>query len=211
MKIKTIISVAFLMLCSFNNYLYSQPIAISWDELAQRGFTFIDKPAPTCFDADFMTNASIISIVESDQNKTKIEIYKSAGIPRYGIIFDSLGNVMDTVLYFDNSITSQLMSGIFMPYIYNDSLTLVPSYSVTVLIMDITTGEVVLKEVATLPATKFRTIGTITGVEGMPTKVLLDNEQPYKIGYENLPAGVYFISFFNPNGEMIYIKTITKN
>ena len=211
--IKALLIMGVMVFCSHNLHSqYSHPGVTTWQAIEEAGFIVVkNKPDPTQFDSDFTMNANVTSNINI--GGANVEVHKVLGIPVYGLVSVN-GNVTDSVSYFGSSVSRAFGSGIGLPNIYNDSLTFAPSYPVNVKITNVLTGVTVLEELAELPSSSFVTyVLNDTSVFGLFPGGVLNSlvGEPYKIIYTNLPVGVYFISFFNPAGEMIYIKTLYRS
>jgi hypothetical protein len=220
MKTKCLFLTVIAIMALYTLNLYSQIYRTTREALEKQGHVFLynDKPDAVIWDAEFMNGLNVITLLDDCERKNiNIAIHRTDGIPRFGVIFDNLNNMLDTILYFDGSINRQLVSMRF-PYISNDTLVLVPEYGhpVSVTFTDVLTGEVVLGRFAELQAEAFTAYPV--GNPNDPTikqlypdgTIKILNGDGYKINYSHLPKGVYFISFLNSENKIIYMKTLNK-
>ena len=173
---------------------------------------------------DEKITTELIECNPSSNVYTKINIYRNYGVPRYGVITDCSQNV-DTVWYIPSVYDRSISGGINAPKMTDTSLTVwwAGSYFI-VNIMDVLTGDVVLKETHSgqAPSLFGETITTFQYLDsnvvgGISTVDFGGGFQPKNssnpgttIDYSYLPDGLYWIYIVDRNNIIWYMKTIRK-
>lgn len=146
-----------------------------------------------------------IECSENSNVHTKIDIHRNYGIPRFGIVTDCAGQMLDTVWYMPNNII-RAGGGWNGPNKTDTSITIWwREGSFTVQIMNVLTGDIVLNEKHNgqsaslfeepIGAMEQTNVGSIEFPEPFYPKK--DSNPGTTITYSNLPNGLYWLYILN--------------
>ena len=159
------------------------------EELKRQGFTFIRgaKDSLLCdyyFPSDALSDSTLTHLF-CNSNSRWIAVHKTNDIPKYGIISDNFGNVIDTVLYFiEGSVSDKFLANVRMP---NQTV---------VSITNILTGKTFFENA--MWSSKDPYGGTLPP---QLTHVLVKDGKPFQVDCERLVSGYYFVSTLCPEGK----------
>jgi len=156
------------------------------EALQQQGFTFIkpDLPCDYYYPSDAMSD-SVLTYLYCISNNRWIAVHKTNNIPKYGIISDNFGNVIDTVNYYiDDAVRRSLVSKVRMPD------------KVVISITNVLTGKTILDNANWSDKDPYG--GTLP--PQFP-KILVKGNKHWQVDCDSLVSGYYFISHLCPDDK----------
>lgn len=146
---------------------------------------------------------------------TKIDIHREKGIPRFGIITDAEGNVLDTAWYVPNDI-QQYLDTYDTPKITDTALTVWwKGSSFNIVVIDVLTGNIIVDSVFKgQPASMYENSWLFAGIFNNE-KSSDDFKEPKSdnpgvtFSYNKIPNGLHFI-YVKHDNKFVFMETITK-